>query len=76
MAEEGMKKTENELIFIGRPLEFDEDEFLQSLNNLMNAAYSNKPNIRELVGQIVPTYHPEKIGSKDEHYQALAEKSK
>lgn len=71
MAEEGIKKTENELIFIGKPLEFDEDEFLQNLTRLMAAAYSNKSNIGELVGQIVSTYHPERIGSKDEHYNAL-----
>ena len=42
----------------------------------MIAAYINKVNIRELVEKIVNTYHPEKTGSKDEGYQALAEKSK
>ena len=76
MAEEGMKTTANEKIFIGCPLEFSEDEFFKGLGDLMIAAYNNKQNIREQVGEIVSTYHPEKTGSKDEHYQVLAEKSK
>ena len=58
MAEEGLKKTENNLIFIGSPIPFDSNEFLSSLDSLMNAAYSNKDNIRSMVANIVSTYHP------------------
>ena len=76
MAEEGMKTTANEKIFIGCPIEFNEDEFFSNLNPLMLAAYSNKDNIRELIMQMVSTYHPENVGSKDEQYKVLAEKSK
>ena len=76
MAEEGMKTTANEKIFIGCPIEFNEDEFFSKLNPLMLAAYSNKDNIRDLIMQMVSTYHPENVGSKDEQYKALAEKSK
>ena len=32
--------------------------------------------IRELIMKMVSTYHPENVGSKDEQYKALAEKSK
>ena len=76
MAEEGMKTTANEKIFIGCPLEFSEDEFFEKLSPLMLAAYNNKENIRELIMEMVSTYHPEKTGSKDEQYQVLAETSK
>lgn len=76
MAEEGMKTTANEKIFIGCPIEFNEDEFFSNLNPLMLAAYSNKDNIRELIMQMVSTYHPENVGSKDEQYKVLAEKTK
>ena len=76
MAEEGMKTTANEKIFIGCPIEFNEDEFFSNLNPLMLAAYSNKDNIRELIMRMVSTYHPENVGSKDEQYKILAEKSK
>jgi FlaA1/EpsC-like NDP-sugar epimerase len=57
MAEEGLKKTKNELIFIGSPIPFDTDEFLVKLEALMKAAYSNKENIREMVAEMVETYH-------------------
>jgi len=58
MAEEGLKKTENELIHVGCPIPFDVDEFLRQLPLLMQAAYGNCSNIRMLVMSIVSTYHP------------------
>ena len=58
MAEEGLKKTDNELIHIGAPIPFDHDLFLKNLETLMNAAYANDNNIRELIMGMVPTYHP------------------
>ena len=36
-----------------------EYEFLRELKLLMDTAYSNNPNIRMLVKQMVSTYHPE-----------------
>ncbi|MBQ8161452.1 MAG: polysaccharide biosynthesis protein [Clostridia bacterium] len=74
MAEEGLKKTENELIHIGVPIKFDTAAFFASLAPLMDAAYSNKSNIRELVAGIVGTYKPEGVhpkAVKDETYQRL-----
>ena len=59
MAEEGLKKTANKLIHIGMPIPFDIDIFLSKLDNLMEKAYKNKKNIRELVADLVSTYHPE-----------------
>lgn len=76
MAEEGLKKTDNDLIYVGSPLEFDKDEFLRDLSTLMSAAYNNSKDIRELVERMVSTYHPEDVGNKDATYQQLAEESK
>ena len=60
MAEEGLQKTDNDLIHIGNPIKFDEDAFLSRLENLMLAAYANKEGqIRNLVKDMVSTYHPE-----------------
>ena len=59
MAEEGLQKTENDLIHIGAPIPFDKEEFFRQLANLMQAAYNNKRNIEELVAEIVTTYHLE-----------------
>ncbi len=58
MAEEGLKTTPNKLIHIGCPIPFDSDEFLKQLTVLMERAYENDENIRELVQEIVSTYHP------------------
>ena len=58
MAEEGLTKTENELIHIGKPIPFSEEQFLNQLGVLAEAAYSNREDIRELVQQVVTTYHP------------------
>ena len=58
MAEEGLTKTENELIHIGKPIPFDIEKFLGQLEVLAENSYGNSPNICGLVEEIVPTYHP------------------
>ena len=58
MAEEGMKKTDNELIHIGKPIPFDVEKFLRQLEELAKASYENSDRIVELVEEIVTTYHP------------------
>ena len=57
MAEEGLRKTENNLIHIGQPVAFDEDEFLKKLEGLMEVAYNNSADIRRYVSEMVSTYH-------------------
>ncbi len=58
MSEEGLRKTKNSLIHIGCPIPFDVDQFIEQLHNLMIAVYNEDENIRELVAQVVNTYHP------------------
>ena len=58
MEEEGLRKTDNDLIHIGCPIPFDTEQFLTQLKELMDAAYLNRKDIRRLVADIVPTYHP------------------
>lgn len=77
MSEEGLRTTPNHLIHIGNPIPFDTDAFLGQLQTLMTAAYDGQEDqIRDLVAEAVPTYHPAgKNGSevKDEAYtQQLA----
>ena len=59
MAEEGLKRTKNELIHIGCPIPFDVEVFLGQLECLMDAAYKNKEDIRVRVKTVVGTYQPE-----------------
>ena len=67
MSEEGMRTTPNHLIHIGSPIPFDTDEFLHQLQMLMTAAYDGQEDtIRDLVAEVVPTYHPAgEHGSED-----------
>ena len=57
MAEEGLEKTDNELIHIGKPIEFDHEKFLATLEPLMDAAYKNRSNIKEYLADLVSTYN-------------------
>lgn len=62
MAEEGMLKTANELIHIGKPIPFDKEVFLKQLENLAKASYENSDYIVDMVGEIVTTFQP--VGDK------------
>lgn len=65
MKEEELRKTPNQLIHIGRPLEFEEEEYFHQLLHLGKAAAANDPNIRALVEEILPTFHPATITGLD-----------
>ena len=56
MAEEGLTDTENGMIHIGKPIEFNEDELFDTLAEMKNLMYDDDINIRLLVKKIVPTY--------------------
>mgnify|MGYP004533728477 FL=1 len=62
MAEEGMKKTDNALIHIGKPIPFDVEQFLRDLEDLAVASYENDEDIVRKVAQVVPTFHPAENG--------------
>lgn len=59
MSEEGLQSTDNELIHIGKPIEFDEEEFRQQLKELDRLSREDSPDIKKKVMEIVPTYHME-----------------
>ncbi|MBR4905725.1 MAG: polysaccharide biosynthesis protein [Clostridia bacterium] len=58
MEAEGLKQTDNELIRIGVPLQFDHDLLFKNVSKLMDAAYRNDDHIRVLLSSFVSTYHP------------------
>lgn len=60
MAEEGMQDTENKLIHIGKPIQIDEEKFMQQLNDLRDYVVQEPDDIRRVVQEIVPTYTPMK----------------
>lgn len=59
MDEEGMQETANQRIHIGKPIEFDEEKFLNQLGEIEEYVATEPEDIREWVKRIVPTYHPE-----------------
>lgn len=58
MKEEGLQETDNKLIHIGKPIEFDKENFFDNLEKLKEEAYSETGNIRESLKKVVVTYHP------------------
>lgn len=59
MKEEGLQETDNKLIHIGKPIEFDKENFFDNLEKLKEEAYSETGNIREYLKNVVDTYHPD-----------------
>ena len=58
MNEEGLKKTDNKMIYIGKPIEFDVNQFEKQLEQLGQVALDEGEDIRTYVKAIVPTYVP------------------
>lgn len=59
MDEEGLQDTENKLIHIGNPIDFDEADFQKALAELNYTMMDDEADIRILVQKIVPTYRPD-----------------
>ena len=47
-----------QVIFIGKPIEMDDEVFMKKLAKLDDDSQEDDENIREYVMDIVPTYHP------------------
>ena len=56
MDEEGLKKTANRMIFIGKPLEYDTEIFSEQLEQLILEAQKESKDIRHSIKNIVDTY--------------------
>ena len=57
--EELLMDEENELIFIGKPIEMDDEDFKHKLELLDKESRAESDKIKEIVAEIVPTYHPD-----------------
>ena len=56
MAEEGMEKTANDRISIGKPIEMDDNHLFATLEKLYDEAYGETEQMKDLVKELVPTY--------------------
>lgn len=57
MSSEGLKKTKNDLIYIGSEVDFDKAEFEENLMELKAINETSERALRDKIAQIVPTYH-------------------
>ncbi len=66
MNEEGLKKTSNKLIFIGKQIEIDESDFAEKLRILRDSAKENDERIAvQALHDMVPTFiTPEEFNNK------------
>ena len=62
MAEEGLERTANDMISIGKPLVVDEENLFRKINELYVEAYNETERMKQLVKELVPTY---KIDGKE-----------
>lgn len=60
LSEEGMKKTRNNLIYIGHKIEFDKAEFEENLMLLKVMDETDADALRDKIAEIVPTYCEQK----------------
>ena len=58
MNEEGLRETENTSVFIGQPIQFDEQQYLTQLEELRILVQDESNDIKTKVSEIVPTYQP------------------
>ena len=58
MKEEGLQETCNQRIHIGKPIEMDDERFLEQLDRLRAACESESEDIKHIVAEVVPTYKP------------------
>ena len=56
MDEEGLDKTANKMIYIGKPLKIDDETFLNKLQLLIDEAMKNGRGIKELTEEVCDTY--------------------
>jgi FlaA1/EpsC-like NDP-sugar epimerase len=54
--EEGLQKTQNDLIFIGKPIEYHWEAFFEELKDLKETAYEDSPEMKKVVQGLVPSY--------------------
>ena len=60
MSEEGLTKTANDLIYIGKKTDFDTAQFLSELSRLKELEEGQEAILRSRLRHIVPTYAPPK----------------
>lgn len=59
LAEEGLKKTQNNKIFVAKPVDIDFEELIEKLEILKKLIKNNPENVFDFMVSLVPTYIPD-----------------
>lgn len=72
ISEEGIQKTQNDLIYVARPMEFDSENLFEKISymrEIMEGASSRQ--IVDVVKDLVPTFKPQNEAYKDEEKEEV-----
>ena len=59
ISEEGIQKTENDLIYVARPMEFDSENLFEKINYAKEIMEKATPyEIVKIIKELVPSFHP------------------
>ncbi len=59
ISEEGIQKTQNDLIYVARPMEFDNDRLFNRINDLRAMLESaTSAEVVDIIRELVPTFNP------------------
>ena len=67
ISEEGIQKTQNDLIYVARPMEFDSENLFNKIDymrHIMEGASGRE--IVDIVKELVPTFKPQNVAFQDE----------
>lgn len=70
MSEEGMTKTQNKLIYVGKELDFDDKTFINDLHTLEYMIRDEKADVRPFIRKLVPGYHEPDLSAPEEEETA------
>lgn len=56
MDAEGLERTPNKMISIGKPIEFDNDKLFETIDKLYMEAYNETDKMKDYLHELVPTY--------------------
>ena len=76
METEGLRTTDNKLISICNPVDFDADMLFGNIEKLMHICYESPEEVKDFVESIVPTYHPAGENGSEEKPKAYQEQLK
>ena len=70
MSEEGMTKTQNKLIYVGKELDFDDKTFINDLHTLEYLICDENADVRPFIRKLVPGYHEPDLSAPEEEETA------